>query len=352
MIIYLFTTYLISLTGALCYYFFADKQLSFIQRKYWIYGFLAFSFILPLLSTGGQPFEFENKNSFHITSVVAEKVGINKAGVENVTGQACSMAQQCSAVIFRESGLMNIFLNYEDYIWTSFVLISALLVMLILFRIVYLFYLTRSLNRKPIDIEGKLYYLLCVDRDTGPGSFRLWHRYILWTPDLDRLSREERTAILMHEISHLEQNSTWEKLVLYGVQVFWLLNPAFYYFRRELQKLGEYIADQAVLRKTDDPKQYASLLVKLKEQSTLSLAHSFTGNSLKERILHILYPKKLCTKSSYVKIAVALSLLVLTTVYGQWLAQKQAKAIENYEQLYQMHITTGDSQFCELEGSS
>jgi TonB family protein len=138
---------------------------------------------------------------------------------------------------------------------------------------------------KYID-EGEKVTLIVHDRDIAPFS---WMKYIVISKkDLDENGRE----ILIHELAHIQNRHSWDLLVADICIFFQWFNPASWLLKQELQNIHEYEADETVIEKGVDAKQYQLLLIKKAVGTRLySMANSFNHGKLKKRITMMLKEK-------------------------------------------------------------
>ncbi|MDO4758760.1 MAG: M56 family metallopeptidase [Rikenellaceae bacterium] len=95
--------------------------------------------------------------------------------------------------------------------------------------------------------------------------------------------QEYRPMILSHELAHIRLRHSWDVLLVDVALCLWWFNPAMWLFRRELQSLHEYQADDAVLSEGIDAKTYQLLLIKRAVGSRLhSVANCLNHSNLKK----------------------------------------------------------------------
>ena len=91
--------------------------------------------------------------------------------------------------------------------------------------------------------------------------------------------------ILIHEQAHIALRHSWDVMFMGLVILFQWWNPAAWLLCRELRQVHEYEADEAVLNRGVDVKQYQLLLIRKSVGDQLfSMANSFNYQSLKKRI--------------------------------------------------------------------
>ena len=133
---------------------------------------------------------------------------------------------------------------------------------------------------------GEKVTLIVHDHDIAPFS---WMKYIVISQkDLDENGRE----ILIHELAHIQNRHSWDLLVADICIFFQWFNPASWLLKQELQNIHEYEADETVIEKGVDAKQYQLLLIKKAVGTRLySMANSFNHSKLKKRITMMLKEK-------------------------------------------------------------
>ena len=144
----------------------------------------------------------------------------------------------------------------------------------------------RKENLSKYTGDGEKVTLIVHEHDIAPFS---WMKYIvIWKKDLDENGRE----ILIHELAHIQNRHSWDLLVADICIFFQWFNPASWLLKQELQNIHEYEADETVIEKGVDAKQYQLLLIKKAVGTRLySMANSFNHSKLKKRITMMLKEK-------------------------------------------------------------
>ena len=133
---------------------------------------------------------------------------------------------------------------------------------------------------------GEKVTLIVHDRDIAP--FSSMKCIVISEKDLDENGRE----ILIHELAHIQNRHSWDLLVADICIFFQWFNPASWLLKQELQNIHEYEADETVIEKGVDAKQYQLLLIKKAVGTRLySMANSFNHSKLKKRITMMLKEK-------------------------------------------------------------
>lgn len=179
-----------------------------------------------------------------------------------------------------------------------------------------LFVLFRRI-RRGVKEEHRLFTLVA---DGGPDSPFSFFRYIFWNQATPLDSREGR-HILRHELVHVQQKHSFDKLLLEAILVACWINPFFYLIRRELHTIHEFIADRKSCYPKGDPaasgninpREYAALLV----SQALGIRHTgvtshFFQKQLTRRVRMLIRENK--TRFSWLKrvMAIPLALCVMS----------------------------------------
>ena len=102
----------------------------------------------------------------------------------------------------------------------------------------------------------------------------------------------QRHNILTHEQEHIRMGHSYDLLLLEAVKILQWFNPFVWLLEADLKALHEYQADEAVINKGIDAKQYQQLLVVKAVGNRLQpFANNLRRGSLKKRII-MMYQKK------------------------------------------------------------
>jgi TonB family protein len=136
------------------------------------------------------------------------------------------------------------------------------------------------LVRQGEKIRFRGYWLIRHPRVGSPFSFL---GLLFWSPDAPT-DGEEAEIMLRHEKAHIRQWHSLDILLLEGIGILFWWNPLWYFFRKELSEVHEYLADQEAIQETN-VKRYGQLLIEqcLKGPG-FQLTHGWNHSSLKNRI--------------------------------------------------------------------
>lgn len=134
----------------------------------------------------------------------------------------------------------------------------------------------------------------------APFSFMktlFWNDHI--SPD-----SEDGQRILLHELNHIRQWHTLDKLLMQGIIILFWANPVYWLIRHELSLQHEFLADAAAIKPADTDAFARMLLTSKHPGLSLDLVHSFFHSSIQRRLFMI-------TQTSNIRFRSLRALLVL-----------------------------------------
>ncbi|HXL56654.1 MAG TPA: M56/M15 family metallopeptidase [Chitinophagaceae bacterium] len=156
-----------------------------------------------------------------------------------------------------------------------------------------------------------------TDLQQAPFSFL---KNIFWRSDI---SLEEATGqqILQHELTHIKQKHSWDKLFMQIIlSVFWM-NPFFWLIKTELYFIHEFIADEKAMENKDASAFAAMLLRTQFGKAIFAPAQSFFYSPIKRRLIMLTTSKE--PRFSYARRIIPLPLLAFVILLFAFRLQKQ-----------------------------
>jgi TonB-dependent SusC/RagA subfamily outer membrane receptor len=192
-------------------------------------------------------------------------------------------------------------LNWDQVLVICLALVSTSLVILFAIGVVKV-YLLKSKGK--VTVMERFDFIETA-LDEAPFSF---FRNLFWRKDLP-VHDETGQRMLKHELTHIEQYHTYDKLfIAFTTYLFWM-NPFYWLIRKELEVVHEFIADEEAVA-GDDAAVLAEMLIKAHYHSnSLSIGQSFFYSSIKRRIIML-------TSSKKVSYSYARRLLILPVAIG------------------------------------
>ena len=137
-----------------------------------------------------------------------------------------------------------------------------------------------------------------------------WFRHVVLS---EKDFQENPREILTHELAHIRLGHSWDVAVCNLLIIFQWWNPAAWLLKRELQNVHEFEADEAVINRGVDAKQYQLLLIRKSVGERLfSMANNLNHQSLKKRITMMTTKKSSPWQKA--KVLVALPMAALAVV--------------------------------------
>ena len=192
--------------------------------------------------------------------------------------------------------------NYDITIYSVFYAIIGVVSIILLIRLIVGIIRIQSIKKQfPNEtIEGIKFYQ--TNLNNAPFSF---FRNLFWKKSIE-INSPVGQQILKHEMVHIEQKHSWDKLLMQvSKSVFWF-NPVFYFINKEINLIHEYLADNKAVKKSDTRAFAQMLLESHFSGSVLPVTSPFLSSNLKKRFTMITKNK---TKYSYARKLFALPIL-------------------------------------------
>ena len=134
-------------------------------------------------------------------------------------------------------------LNYEQIALYLLAAISVCLIIIFFIRVLKIQHLKK---KYPVQ-HLPAFDFVNTDIPAAPFSFL---NNIFWRNDIS-LQEETGKQILQHELTHIEQKHSWDKILMQLVLCFYWMNPFYYLIRKELFLIHEFIADEKAVKHSD-----------------------------------------------------------------------------------------------------
>lgn len=194
------------------------------------------------------------------------------------------------------------------FIWDNFILFIGITisVFFIVRFVKSLFHVRKLIIKYPLQKLSNL-YLIMTDVKGTPFSF---FKYIFWNTSID-LNGEVGKKILAHEVAHVEENHSFDKLLIELQLVIGWFNPIVWLIRNELYLIHEFIADQKSIQNNDTSVLAELLLASAYPSQQHILSNSFFFSPIKRRIQMF---TKTNTKYSYLRRLTILPIMAATVL--------------------------------------
>lgn len=258
------------------YYWIAlrNKRFHYYNRFYLLFAFVA-SLLLPILKLNWFYIPVENNNAAH--------------WLQGITISANDTQQGFAAK----------YLNVETISISLFILLSLTFLIIFLLRIVKIYSIKKNYSvQKMGDID-----FINTQISQAPFSFL---NMLFWRNDIS-LNSQAGQQIFKHELSHINEKHTWDKLFVQSINCFYWYNPFFYFMKKELFLVHEFIADERSVG-DEGTAAFAEMLLQANFYPNIfSPAQSFFYSPIKRRIIMLTTSKN--PRYSYLRRLLTLPLL-------------------------------------------
>ena len=186
--------------------------------------------------------------------------------------------------------------NSIQYDWVDYYLVIAGIVAITLFSILLLNVIKIQLLKRKSDVtqmEG--FDFINTNDDNAPFSFL---NNLFWKQSIS-LQEEGGQQIFKHEITHIQQKHTWDRIYSQIItSIFWM-NPFNCVIQKELVTIHEFIADESAVGDSNVEAFAKMLLQTHYGNHFLNPTHQFFYSSIKRRLFMLNQNKK--TKFSHLR---------------------------------------------------
>ena len=273
-LLYFFKTILVS-SIFITYYWFALRNKKFhYYNRFYLLSASVISLIVPLL----------NFDWFSIEEPVMY-------GSSEVLQFVLPKSNIASTIVF----------GWMDYVLISSFLITILLVIILGIQISKIQILKKKSEVTPMD--G--FDFINTKEENAPFSFL---NNLFWKESIS-LQDEGGQQIFKHEITHIQQRHTWDRIYCQIVASLIWMNPINWIIQKELMTIHEFIADEEAVG-NENVEIFAKMLLQTHYGNHfLNPTHQFFYSSIKRRIMMLTTSKHI--KYSYARRLMVLPILVI-----------------------------------------
>lgn len=294
------------------YYWFVLRNKQFHQyNRYYLMGISVLSWIVPFIKINIVKEQvFSAPKILYYADVIADK----------------------NSSLEKEVVLKNAQFTLDNVLLTIAIIISLLFIV----RFLKSLWNIRKLIRKyPLKKVASL-FLVMTDVKGTPFSF---FKYIFWNVSID-INSEVGKKILAHEVAHIEENHSFDKLMIELQLVIGWFNPITWLIRNELYLIHEFIADQKAIQNNDTSILAELLLVSAYPAQQHLLSNSFFFSPIKRRIQ--MFTKSKTTKYSYLRRLSILPFLAATILLFAFRNSEQnSRTVVKLDKQYTVIIDAG-----------
>jgi hypothetical protein len=188
-----------------------------------------------------------------------------------------------------------------DWLVLIFVSITVGIVVMVLNQIRIIYSVKRKSQFKVLDE----YHFIQTDEENAPFSFL---NNLFWKKSI-ALDTEYGQKIFTHEITHIKQKHTWDRLFCQLVTAMVWINPFYWLIQKELQTIHEFIADEAAVGDAGAAEFAKMLLQTHYDTHFFNPIHNFFYSSIKRRLFMLTTSSQ--TKFSYARRIMVLPLMIM-----------------------------------------
>lgn len=265
------------------YYWIALRNKKFHQyNRFYLMAVALFSWTVPLIKIQWIATDSSQQQVIRFLSVVAD----NNSEIEAVIGRK------------------GFHWSMEGMVSAAYLLIAALLLALLLRAFYRIYDLLKTNSCKKV---GDVFLIITQAKGT-PFSF---FRYIFWNEEIDIRSASGK-QILQHELTHVQQQHSVDKLLIQVMLIPGWVNPFFWLLKKEMEMIHEFIADKKAVKDGDTAALAQMLLTAVYPKHHFELTHPFFFSPIKRRLQMLTNHKN--PRFSYIRRLVILPLLAVVIV--------------------------------------
>ncbi len=229
---------------------------------------------------------FHRWNRFYLLSAVLisisfplVRINIEPGTATAETSQVVRMLQVINTgeAMIAESNHRSPLITGEQAAGAVYLIISLLMMLLLIHALLRVYRLIRQYPANRMD--GM--YVVSSDARGTPFSF---FRYIFWNNKID-ITTDAGQKIFRHEMAHVQEKHSADRLFMNMVLVFFWSNPFFWLIRREMNMIHEFIADSKAVEDHDTASFAAMIIRAAYPQHNFDITSNFFSSSIKRRLL-------------------------------------------------------------------
>jgi len=256
MITYIIKTIVCSALFLVFYRLVLEKERMYRFNRFFLLAGLALSFLAPFFTFGTDIVPISSMDYYEVPSIMN--------GVENAPRNIDMETVHDRPIL--------------EYLYIIYAAVTILFFLRFLLNLTVIIY--RIWKYEVIQIEGAKLVLM----DTGIAPHSFLNYIFLYRPDY--LEGNIEKEIMTHELAHVRQRHSLDILLIEAVWVFLWFNPMIFFYRKAILLNHELLADEAVMQRHDNIKDYQNLILK---RSTMdagpSISSRFNFSTLKKRLM-------------------------------------------------------------------
>lgn len=212
----------------------------------------------------------------------------------------------------------------QGFQWSGYaigaILYVLVAVILLTTMVMALYKVYRLLKHHSCKNVEDVYLILTHEKGT-PFSF---FRYIFWNEEID-LRSESGKQILQHEIAHVQQKHSVDKIFIQVMLVPGWFNPFFWLLKKELEMIHEFIADKRAVNDGDTASLAQMLLTAAFPQQKFAMTNPFFFSPIRRRLQMLTNTAN--PRFSYLRRTIVLPLLAVVVVLFSFRSKEKRETL-------------------------
>ena len=291
------------------YYLLVLRNKKFHQyNRFYLLGVALISWIVPLIKIFWQQ----------------ERSGVRQVDLLNVV--ATNNSEMEALVTSKQESLDLLSLLPNFYVGVSICLAVAMLVSL---------YRIYKIYREHECTNLQQFYLVMTRVKGTPFSF---FSYIFWNAEID-IQTPAGKQILQHELTHVKQYHSIDKIVMQLNLIVGWFNPFFWLLKKELDMIHEFIADKKSVENGDAASLAQMLLTTAYPGQQFSLTNPFFFSPIKRRLKMLTNTKN--PTFNYLRRLIVLPLLAVVVLLFAFRAKENNNVVAPLSKTYTVVLNPG-----------
>lgn len=247
---------------------------------------------------------FHRWNRFYILAsvVISLLVPIMKINFFPKPEEKGTVVQMLQTISYGDEAVVEYSRNNSFQLTTQNITEGFYLLVSLVFFLIFLISLYK-ITRLKKKFPAKKFEGISFINTSAKGTPFSFFKSIFWNKAIDLHSKSGQ-QIFNHEIAHIKEKHSYDKIFMNIVLIFFWINPFFWLLQKELFMIHEFIADKEALEDSDISSFAEMILQTVYPGQNFSLAHNFFYSPLKRRLLML-------TKNKNPKVNYISRLLVL-----------------------------------------
>ncbi len=247
---------------------------------------------------------FHRWNRFYLlaTIVISLIVPVMKINIFSFGEQKGTVVQMLQTISYGDEAVIEYSRNNSFQLTTENVTETAYLLISATFLFIFFLSLIRIKRLKKKYPATKFDDISFINTNAKGTPFSFF-KSIFWNNAIE-LNSKPGQQIFNHEIAHIKEKHSYDKVFMNIVLIFFWINPFFWLIRKELYMIHEFIADKDALEDSDINAFAKMILLTVYPGQNFSLTNNFFYSPIKRRLLML-------TKNKNPKVSYVSRLLVL-----------------------------------------